>query len=186
MIFSKIYKNLCINKARKIYDACGKYIIGSILDVGSGRGYIAKEISTRTGKKVLCLDVNDLNLTNLPSKIYDGKNIPFKANSFETILLCYVLHHDKNPVSLLKECIRVSKNRIIIFEDNADSLLTKPLDMLFNKLHGIATPLNFKNINQWVEVFEKLNLKIIKIKRGVEKQWFYLGVEHVMFVLNKV
>ncbi|MBI2523136.1 class I SAM-dependent methyltransferase [Candidatus Woesearchaeota archaeon] len=185
MMISKIYKELCTNKAKKIYEECGKYIIGGVLDVGSGRGYIAKEIS-KYGKNVQCLDVKDHNLTDLPLKIYDGKRIPFKAGSFDTVLVCYVLHHADDPTGLLKECIRVSKKRGIIFEDNADSLLTKPLDILFNRLHGVDTPLNFRSISQWIKEFKKLNLKIIKIKRGVEKQWFYPGVEHIMFVVDKV
>src|SRR3989338_4783204 len=152
MMISKLYKKLCTNKAKKIHKECGKYIVSSILDVGSGRGYIAKEIS-KYGKNVQCLDVNDHNLTDLPLKIYDGKKIPFKANSFDTVLVCYVLHHADDHVRLLKECIRVSKKRIIIFEDNADSLMTKPLDILFNRLHGVDTPLNFLNMRQWVQEF---------------------------------
>jgi len=186
MIFNKLYKKLCIKKAKKICNLCEKYLVGSVLDVGSGRGYIAKEISKKTKKKVQCLDIKNLNLTNLPLKLYDGKKIPFKANSFDTVLLCYVLHHAENPINLLMECIRVSKKRIVIFEDNADSLLAKSLDIVYNKLHGVDTPLNFKSIDKWVKEFKKLNLKIIKIKRGVEKQWFYPGVEHIMFVLDKV
>ena len=122
----------------------------------------------------------------MPLKLYDGEKIPFKSNSFDTVLVCYVLHHAKNPVNLLKECVRVSKKRIIIFEDNASSPLTKILDVLFNKLHSVDTPLNFKRINEWIREFKKLDLKIMKVKRGVEKQWFYPGVEHIMFVLSKV
>jgi len=183
-MINKVYRKICIHKAKKIHDECGKYVLGKVLDMGSGRGYIAKEIS-KSGNKVQCLDVKDLNLTNQPLKLYDGKNIPFETNSFDTVLICYVLHHAKDPIILLKECVRVSRKRIIIFEDNADSLLTKPLDILFNKLHNVDTPLNFRNVNQWVQEFKKLNLKIIKIKRGVEKQWFYPGVEHILFVLDK-
>jgi|TARA_B100002003_G_C14139221_1_gene547862 ubiquinone/menaquinone biosynthesis C-methylase UbiE len=183
-MLNKVYRKLCIHKAKKIHSECGKYILGKVLDVGSGRCYIAKEIS-KTRKNVQCLDVKDLNLTDLPLKLYNGSKIPFKANSFDTVLVCYVLHHAENPIRLLKECLRVSRTRIIIFEDHADSLLTKPLDTLFNKLHGVDTPLNFKNLSQWIEEFKKLNLKIIKIKRCVEKQWFYPGVEHILFVLDK-
>jgi len=185
MFINRLYNKLCINKAKHIRKECGRYIVGSVLDVGSGRGYIAKEIS-KDNKKVQCLDVKDHNLTDLPLKIYDGKKIPFKANSFDTVLVCYVLHHADDPIGLLKECIKVSRRRIIIFEDNADSLLTKPVDILFNKLHGVDTPLNFRNMRQWIEEFIKLDLKIIKMERGVEKQWFYWGVEHIMFVVDKV
>jgi ubiquinone/menaquinone biosynthesis C-methylase UbiE len=184
MILGKAYKKLCINKAKKICNLCRNYTVGKVLDVGSGRGHIAKEIS-KLGNKVQCLDIKDHNVTNLPLKLFDGNKIPFNKNSFDTVLICYVLHHAHNPIDLLKDCIRVSKKRIIIFEDNKDSPLTKIMDVLFNKLHGVETPLNFKSLNEWIKEFKNLNLRIIKIKRGVEKQWFYPGVEHIMFVLDK-
>jgi SAM-dependent methyltransferase len=183
-MIKKIYRNLCIGKAKKICKECGEYLIGNVLDVGSGRGYISREIFKK-GHKVQCLDVKDLNMTSLPLKLYDGRKIPFKKGSYRTVMVCYVLHHAEDPIKLLKECIRVAKKRLIIFEDNRDSPLTKPLDILFNNLHGVKTPLNFLNIKQWIAVFKKNGLKIIKIKRHVEKQWFYPGVEHIMFVLEK-
>ena len=56
-----------------------------------------------------------------------------------------------------------------------------------NKNHTIMSSMHgLRNINEWVKEFNKLDLKIIKIKRGVEKQWFYPGVEHMMFVLSKM
>ena len=100
----------------------------------------------KTGEKLECLDVKDLNLTDLPLKLYNDKKIPFSTNSFDTTLLCYVLHHAKNPINLLKEGIRVFKKNIIIFKDNADNLLAKPLDFVYNKSYSVDAPLNFKNI----------------------------------------
>jgi ubiquinone/menaquinone biosynthesis C-methylase UbiE len=185
MIIGQIYKKLCLKKAENIFSECKEYILSGLLDVGAGRGYIANRISKEKGMKVQCIDVKDFNMSDLPMKIYDGKKIPYAADSYNTVLLCYVLHHAENPEELLKECIRVSKKRIIIFEDNADSKLTKILDFIFNKLHGVDTPLNFKTYDEWIETFKKLKLKTVKIKRRVEKQWFYPGVEHIMFVIDK-
>ncbi|MDP6600022.1 MAG: methyltransferase domain-containing protein [Candidatus Woesearchaeota archaeon] len=151
MIFDKIYRRLCIKKAKKICNGCNSCLTGNILDVGSGRCHIAKEISKKTGEKVQCLDVKGPNLTDLPLKLYNDKKIPFSTNSFDTTLLCYVLHHAKNPINLLKEGIRVFKKNIIIFKDNADNLLAKPLDFVYNKLYSVDAPLNFKNIDGWVK-----------------------------------
>lgn len=177
-MFSKLYKN----KAMKISKECHKYIINNLLDVGAGRCYVARELS-RNSINVRCLDIKDYEAV-MPLTLYDGKEMPFKSRSFNTILLCYVLHHTMNPIGLLKECVRVAKKRLIIFEDNTDSLLARPLDYMFSKLSGIEAPLHFKTIEEWIEIFYKLNLNIVTIKTGVEKHWYY-PVEHLMFVLDK-
>ncbi len=185
-MLKKFYHKLCLLKARKIADAAQDYVEGSLLDVGSGRGHIAQEIQKRKNNKVQLLDVKDLNETKLPYTLFDGERIPFEDNSFDTLLVCYVLHHTKDPAKLLRECARVSRKRIIIFEDNPKSLLTKPLDVIFNKLHGVATPLNFKTIEEWRQIFKEHKLSVTSMQRGVEKEWFYPGVEHIMFVVDKV
>ena len=63
--------------------------------------------------------------------------------------------------------------------------MTRPLDMLYNKLHGVDTPLHFKNVKQWKNVFKEIGLELHTLKRQVEKQWFYPFVEHMMFVVDK-
>ena len=50
MIFDKIYRMFCIKNAKKICNECNSCLTGNILDVGSGRCHIAKEISKKQGK----------------------------------------------------------------------------------------------------------------------------------------
>jgi SAM-dependent methyltransferase len=49
---------------------------------------------------------------------YDGRNLPFKNNSFDVIIVSFVLHHTcSNTIYLLKQIRNISKQYIIICED---------------------------------------------------------------------
>ena len=176
MVLKRVYNKLVLNKAKKICKEVCPYVVGTVLDVGAGRGIIAKEVQKAKKTKVHCLDVKDLR---------DAYHLPFQDNSFDSVMIVYVLHHTTDPKKVLQECVRVAKKRIIVIEDDAHSKLTKVLDYTFNKLHGVDVPLNFKTEVQWRDLFKELGLKVIKFKRGIEKQWFYPGVDHFMFVLEK-
>src|SRR3989338_10633379 len=106
-IFHSMVQNICKNKAMKINNEISKFLSGKLLDVGAGRCYISKEIQSKNkGVDTTCIDITDFNKTDLKLILYDGKNIPFKDNSFDNILLIYVLHHVDDPTAMLKECIR--------------------------------------------------------------------------------
>lgn len=182
-LINKIMKPFCLIKAKKIYKECNKFLGKTVLDIGAGRCLIAKEIKNRRRCDIICLDVKDLNETELKLIVYGGKKIPFKDKTFESVLLVYVLHHCNNPEAVLKEAARVSKGNIIIFED-IDSKITRFCDFFVNKiLHRVDTPLNFKSDKEWKGLFKSLNLYLVKYKTGVEKEWFY-PVKHIMYVLN--
>ncbi len=159
-----------------------------ILDVGAGSGWIAERIKERKNTEVMLLDVVDFNQTDLPLQLYDGNTMPFKDNSFDATLLIFMLHHCSNPLAVLKEATRVSKNRIIVIEDtflswfdkaalcindiaaNLPSFLIEPMNM----------PLNFKKTAEWERVFQNLSLKVVHQKRIQS-----FPIQKTLFVLEK-
>lgn len=185
-LFNRFVRPLCLCKARKIVDHCGRFLGGKILDVGAGRCYIAKEIQTRLNADISCIDVSDLNETDLTLVVYDGEKIPYETSTFDTVLLVYVMHHCRDPLSTLKECIRVTKpgGKIIIFEDFGFILFNYILDWVSNKLHSVDAPLNFRTREEWRQTFGGLGMEIAHVENGVERQVFYPFVEHTMFVLK--
>jgi ubiquinone/menaquinone biosynthesis C-methylase UbiE len=137
-----------------------------ILDIGSGTCQV-DDILIKKGFKVQPLDVKNLSFVKrIKPKIYDGSRIPFKSKFFGSALLLTVLHHTKNPESILKEAKRVSK-RIIIMED-----------IILNKFHGFLTylfdsiinleffnhPHSNKSDEEWKKLFKKMNLKLVSVK----------------------
>lgn len=163
----------------------------SFLDVGSGRGYLAKEFEKRLGLKVMCVDIVDLRKTDVPIVIFDGKKLPFADKSFDNVFFSYVLHHaGPNQEKLLKEAKRVAKKRVIIFEDEAIGGFGE----LFTSFHGPAydflnniknnNPCIFHSSQEWEKIFKKIGFKILKKDVGwtigsivspVKRSFFVLG-----------
>lgn len=183
-IVEEILRPFLLIKAKKINYCCNGFIKGRVLDIGGGRCYIAKELQDKNKVEVTCLDIKNLSQIGIKVIIYDGKNMPFKNNEFDTALIAYVLHHCDEPLQILKEAVRICKGNIIIFEDTKPSFITNIMDFLSNRLRGVETPFKFHTMQEWVEIFNRMNLKIVNIKRGVEKEWFYPFVEHTMFVVK--
>ena len=162
-----------------------------ILDIGCGSGIVAKALSNFFQSSVLGVDIQDKRVVNIPFQIIDGENLPFKENGFNVCFISYVLHHSENPERLLKEAKRVSKERIIIFED----LPENPLSKIFCSIHEITfNPFfhrknpgaNFKKAEGWEEIFAKLSLKIIFKKRIFPLLGWTDPVKRALFVLEKV
>ena len=184
-LFEIAIRPLMLTKAKKINECCKEFLKGNVLDVGAGRCYIAEELQNNNKINVTCIDVKDLSQADMNVIVYDGKKIPFKDNEFDTALIAYVLHHCEEPIEVLKEVIRVTRGNIVIFEDTKPSAFVNMMDFFSNKLRGIDTPFKFRTEREWLDVFKKLNLKIVAVKHKVEREWFYPFVEHTMVVFRK-
>jgi len=183
-VMIEMLKPLYLTKARKVRKACDAFVEGKLIDIGAGRCYIARELQKKKGVRATCVDVANLNKTDLKLIIYDGNKLPFKDNSFDTALIAYVLHHCDNQIEILKEAARVCRGNIILFEDTKLSALTKAMDFLANTFRGIKTPFLFHDEKGWLAIFKRLDLEVVSVKHRVEKEWFYPGVEHTMFVIR--
>lgn len=160
-----------------------------ILDIGAGPGWIGKEIQKRKKTKVLLLDIIDFNQTDLKLVLYDGQNMPFQENSFDTSLLIFTLHHCKDPLRVLKEAKRVTKRKIIIAEDVPTHFLNKILlyfwDVVFSLLSLVKPPgesiyFNFKDASGWKKIFDGLGLKLVFQKNFSS----FKIISHTLFVLK--
>jgi ubiquinone/menaquinone biosynthesis C-methylase UbiE len=160
-----------------------------ILDIGTGGGWVAKELEKRKKAKITLLDVTDFNQTDSKLVLYDGKNIPFADNHFDTSLLIFVLHHCLDPLKVLKEAKRVSRRKIIVIEDVPTSWLNKIFlcfwDILSNLISILKPPgeiiaFNFKSVSRWQEIFKEFNLKTIG-----QKEYRKGLIHQVLFVLEK-
>jgi ubiquinone/menaquinone biosynthesis C-methylase UbiE len=90
----------------------------TILDIGAGRGYLAKLIAKKRGKKVTGVDIY------IPDYLKDLKNptfiesnvekLPFKNKSFDTVIATHTIEHVLEPEKVVKEMRRVAKKKIII------------------------------------------------------------------------
>ncbi len=155
----------------------------TVLDLGSGTGHTARAL-IKKGFEVSCVDYNDMNIFEETKPIlYDGVNLPFKKNSFDTALLITVLHHTPDPIGIVKETSRVAK-KIIIMEDTYNNFFQKwavfVMDSIGN-MEFFGHPHTNKTDTQWQKEFKKLGLKIKLTKK--RKYW---GIfESVTYLLEK-
>jgi len=165
-----------------------------VLDIGAGGGWISRELQKRKNVGITLLDVINFNQTDFKLIIYDGKKMPFSENNFNASFLVCVLHHCQEPLEVLKEAVRVTKDKIIIIEDVHNSALSRFLlcfkDIFANLAFCVFTklakeitniPFNFKKISEWEKAFEDLDLKVIYKK----KYSSFFKTQQVLFVVQK-
>lgn len=133
-----------------------------ILDIGCGNGLISLYLQKK-GFDVTALDVENLAYSeDIKVVVYDGKNIPFTENQFDTALLITVLHHTDNPEKVLQEAVKVAKKIVIIediYENRFQQYLTYFMDTLVNLGFSNMTYQN-KSDKAWQQLFEDLSLEI--------------------------
>lgn len=99
----------------------------SVLDVGCGTGLLSAHVQEMYGVRVCGVDVIDSRQAQVPFQTFDGTAIPFPDKSFDHLVLSEVLHHSHNPMALVRECVRVARRRIIVFEDMPEGFVGKSI-----------------------------------------------------------
>jgi len=156
---------------------------GSILDLGSGTGLFTKAFR-RLGYRIKPVDIKNRSYYDgAPSKIYNGRNLPYKNNQFDAAILFAVLHHTLDPKAVLSEAARVSRKLVVcedIVTNKLQRLYTYAIDSILNK-EFIGHPHSNKSEKEWKKLFNNLGLKIVKVKRNKS----YLFMHNSLFFLEK-
>lgn len=142
------------------YELIQQYYGSACLDVGSGNGDFSKFLRNRN-HQVTSIDVVDQSRHN-PTYLFNGKDVPFDDDSFDTSLLMFVLHHTDFQQELLKDLIRVTKDHIIIAED----IICNGFDRMLGAIHLNSSPWvkgndSFKTHDGWLAVFKDLELEVV-------------------------
>jgi len=93
---------------------------GRILDVGGRDGWIWRD----SGLDVVVLDMEVFGYR--PSIRGDSHELPFRDGSFPAVVVAEVLEHVSNPIRVLRECVRVASEKVI---------LTVPYEFAWHPLH---------------------------------------------------
>jgi SAM-dependent methyltransferase len=136
-----------------------------VLDVGCGDGRLARLIAEkRPDISIRGIDVHQRDDAVMLVDTFDGKSIPYGEGSFDVVMFVDVLHHTSQPMTLLREAVRVARHAIVIKDHLAEGSLAhltlRVMDWVGNARHGVALPYNYWSLAKWYRVFDKLGLSI--------------------------
>jgi SAM-dependent methyltransferase len=148
-------------------DWCSKLIPSNsrVLDVGCGDGRLARLIADkRPDISIQGIDVRLRNDTAILVETFDGKSIPYGQGSFDVVMFIDVLHHTTEPMVLLREAVRATRQAILIKDHLVEGTFAystlRFMDWVGNARHNVALPCNYWTLAEWHRAFDKLGLNI--------------------------
>jgi SAM-dependent methyltransferase len=150
-----------------------------VLDFGAGRGDFLKIVSRELKVDIVGIDIIDYTDDGVDVLMFDGKSIPLPDKSVDVGMAAFVLHHTKNHKLVIDELNRVSRKRIVIFEDTYFTPWQK-LFIIWNdfyaniimgfiralKLSGkfsivsMPMPFTFRSVRGWQRFFAEQSLTV--------------------------
>jgi SAM-dependent methyltransferase len=136
-----------------------------VLDVGCGDGLLARLLmQIRPDLSFQGIDILIRPGTKIPVEAFDGLNLPNVDDSFDAVMLIDVLHHAENPLGLLKEVIRVSRNLVLIKDHTLKGFLAGPtlrfMDRVGNLRHGVPLRYDYWPRERWDQAFASLGAQL--------------------------
>jgi len=140
----------------------------SVLDVGCGEGWVIGELASDK-HPVKGLDIVDIRRAPTDDfALYSGTTLPCPDQSFDLVMLNFVLHHlpNEEKPKLLREAMRIARKRIFVLEDTPRT----PIDWLAAWLHGrkyrreigSTADFGFYGRRQWEKIFAAEGLTVTK------------------------
>ncbi len=161
--------------------------VGTVLDVGSSCGRLARRLADKTRCSIVGVDVCLQPNAYIDVHHYDGQHLPFHDSTFECVMMVDMLHHVDHIEQVLSEARRVSRRYLLIkdhyWENRFDLLGLRVSDYIGNAPYGVPLPYNYLRLEAWQTTFERLNLTVASCQT-----WKYHPLDpcdHVVFILQK-
>ena len=157
-----------------------------VLDYGCGSGATAHYLK-EAGVKVSGCDVRDYRKhKDFPFLLAAKTSTPLKSESFDSVILGFVLHHCHDQEGVLREATRIARRKVIVLEDVAES---KPeeawvrfFDILCNLPNGFQADMAYKTESEWAKSFKEAGLEVKSRQRIYTLP---VPARKVLFVLEK-
>jgi len=139
-----------------------------VLDVGCGSGYIAHHLSALLGARVSGIDVRKTVDAPIDYAAFDGEHFPTDNQTFDAVLLCYVLHHAQDQSAFLREVRRVLRDGglVVVYEDIPeaawDAAACRTHDRAWRSRTG---PCTFRLWEEWRGVFTSSGFDVLTVRR---------------------
>lgn len=154
-----------------------------VLDIGCGNGTLGRAImEANTSVAVEGLERVVRGGEPITVHAYDGRVIPFPDKAFDCTIVADVLHHEPDPMNLLRECARVSRRLVIIKDHRITGRFSKArvslMDWAANAPYGVPCLYTYNTLDQWRDIHARLNLKL---ERELTAMDLYPGLWNPLF-----
>ncbi len=134
---TRLSSRLATGRSMDIILQTGCFTGRSVLDLGCGDGYYTIQFWDRGKPKSLigvdaadrAIELANTNKQDRPIQfaVGDVHRLPYPDNSFELVLVQSILHHDDNPLGIIKEAFRLAP-RILVHEPNGNNVGLKVIE----------------------------------------------------------
>jgi SAM-dependent methyltransferase len=194
-------------RANKIIEQIAPYLTGSsVADIGCGDGMVAWGLRDQF-TRIMLFDVHSYLDARVqrPLLLYaEGKTLPMDE-MVDSSLLLTVLHHYWDPLHLLRETRRVTRNRALVIESvfgvvpatgcplstlylldrERQRMYATFVDWFYNRIlrDGIPVPYNFSTPAEWPHIFGRTGWSVRNsIDLGIDQP--IVPEHHILYVLE--
>ena len=139
-----------------------------VLDVGCGSGFIAHHLSALLNSRVSGIDLRKNVDAPIDYAAFDGAHFPAEDDSFDAVLLCYVLHHAQDQPAFLREVRRVLRDGglVVVYEDIPEAALDAAACRAHDRAWRSRTgPCTFRLWEEWRRVFASSGFEVLSVRR---------------------
>lgn len=141
-----------------------------VLDVGCGSGTLGRAIadapSCPANVVITGLERFPRPGASIPVAGYDGITIPLADRSIDVVIVADVLHHDPEPLRLLRECARITRRFLIIKDHKVEGPLAQSrislADWAANVGYGVPCLFQYNTPAQWKHWQTQLGLNVVE------------------------
>ena len=141
-----------------------------LLDVGCGGGALAAALARAVpGLHAEGAETHPRGGEPIPVTAYDGRTLPFGDGAFDVLTVADVLHHDPDPVAVLRECARVASRLVIVKDHHPGGHLPRLtlahariclMDWAANTGYGVKCLYEYPTTAGWRKRFEAAGLHL--------------------------
>ena len=149
---------------------------GLILDVGCGNGeFGAYMMALRKDIRIVGLEVMLRSSSAIPVALYDGGELPLMDKSVSGVIIADTLHHTRQPDRVMRECLRVAREAVVVkdhfYENEFQKFLLRLLDLGGNVAHGVPSIYNYFKREQWAAMLNEVDGREVYRSEEVDGQY---------------
>lgn len=161
---AQLSSQLATQRSTEVIADIGAFAGRSVLDVGCGDGFYSCRLwdlgrpRKMIGVDVACKAIEVANANKqdraIEFHVGDAHCLPYPHNSFDLVLIQSILHHDDNPLELIREAFRLAPE-ILIHEPNGNNLGLKIIERVsrYHREHHEKS-YSSRRLSYWIEKAE--------------------------------